>query len=144
MKIDEATLYRIYANLHSATRQSWLFIEPTDNQLPQEWEEPLDNGNETTIRKLFAYNINQLHIDGRPAIRIADSDKMIAVAFNSDNFPDFRLIDILRQIGISAERSHWNSDYESYYIALRKYPYIQWCIDNQEYTKLAQYIRQEY
>ena len=143
MNIDDTILYRMYATLHSATRKVWLLIEPTENKLPQKWEKPTD-GSQKTIRQLLAYQINELHMDYRPAIRIADSDKMIAIPYNSNSFPDVSLIPVLRQMGVAAETAHWNSDYESYYIALRKYPYIQWCIDNQEYTKLAQYISQEY
>ena len=143
MHIDDTILDRIYATLHSATRKSWLLIEPTDNQLPQEWEQPTD-GREKTIRQLLAYNINELHLDGRPAIKIVETGSMIAVPYNESSFPDFELIDILRQMGISAERSHWNSDYESYYIALRKYPYIKWCINNQQWKKLVQYIKKAF
>ncbi|MBQ9725841.1 MAG: hypothetical protein IJV56_11000 [Neisseriaceae bacterium] len=38
--------------------------------------------------------------DSRPAIHMADSDKIIAVSFNSKNFPDRSPIPILRQMAL--------------------------------------------
>ena len=130
--------------LNLAVNRAFMLIESTESCLPQGLEEPISGIIDpailaVTLRNYFLYNPKS---DIKPAIKITDTEKMIAVPFDQDSLPDFELIGILRQMEIPAKESHWDGDYESYYIALRKYPYIKWCIDNQQWEKLMKYLFQ--
>ena len=147
---NDEELYRKVVLLGHALNRADMFIEPTDNRLPQGLEEPMNGIIDPTIptvtpRNYFIHNASSCIANGtRPAIKIVETGSMIAVPLNWSSSPDFRLIDILRQMGISAEPTHWDSDYESFYIALRKYPYIKRCINNQQWKKLVQYIKKAF
>ena len=153
---DNEELYKKVVLLEHALNRTDMFIEPTDDRLPQKYEDELNGIIDptipiATIRNYFTHNMSQCIENGsRPAVKIKGlkNDIQIAIPTGYITCGNIDLVAVLQQVFVdmreNIEYSHWNGDYESYYIALRKYPYIRWCIDNQEYKKLAQYIRIEY